>query len=193
MRNSIAILTLSLILASCAGKDKPVPRRDAYPRVETYPASYAAADSVPLRFEINTEALANTKLAAEGAVWLNVAYPRYDAEILCTFTPVDASTVEGVIDNRTERMNLNLGGATPAFKEYMSKGGFRATVAIALGAISTPVQFIAVEDTCPRWVVTGAIYFRNAASISSIDSIAPMVAVMERDLTHALQKLDYLP
>ena len=193
MRNSFAILTLSLLLASCAGKDKPVPRRDGYPRVEAYPASYAAADSVPLRFEINTDAKASAKLASEGAVWLNVAYPRYDAEMLCTFTPVDAATVEGVIDNRTERMSLNLGGAAPTFKEYMSEGGFRATVAIAPSAVSTPVQFIAVEDSCPRWVVTGAIYFRNAAAISKIDSIAPMVAVMERDLTHALQKLNYLP
>lgn len=68
-----------------------------------------ACGGAAMPFEANTAAEARTD---SGGRWLTLHYPVYNADVYVTFSEVDgADALIAVLDNRRERMSLNLNGA----------------------------------------------------------------------------------
>lgn len=190
---AICILAACVAMtAACSGAEhRTAPRPQAHPRVESYDTAYAAVSGLPLHFEANAQARCEVENKDGGAVWLTVAYPAYDARLMCTLTPVTGATVEAVVDNRAERMALNLKGSEPQAEEFVNAAGYAAVILYDPNAVATPVQFLAApaEIDGDGWVVSGTAFFDSARADASIDSLAPMAETLLRDVRHSIRTL----
>lgn len=181
-----------LLCASCSGADKgdaAVPRRPGYARVAEYPARYAAVDSMPLLVEANSQAVTSSERMPDGSVWLNIAYPGYKARVYVTFTPVDSASVEAALENRAERIGLNLGNAPTESEHFTTPGGYYVTLVKAPQALPMPVHFIAVNPGDPRWLVSGSAMLDGIGPQAPADSIGPVIETIYRDISHAMSRL----
>lgn len=193
MKTLILWLLAALIstFASCSGQERTAPRPQAHPRTQAYDSAYAVPKGLPLHFESNAQAEATVESKDGGAVWLTVNYPAYDARLLCTFTPVTSATLKGVFYNRAERMALNVIGSEPQVDEFVNDAGYEAIIICDPNAVATPVQFIAApaEIEGDGWVVSGTAFFDRASAGAPIDSLAPMVETMLRDVRHSIRAM----
>lgn len=188
----LAIVT-SLAFSDCSGDSNAnMPRQKAYPRITTHDSTFTPLASSPLHFEISTAAkitldsINTGNSTGENNRWLNISYDDYNAVIYCTFTPVDTSSIDDVIANRTERMALNVGGNTSELTELTNANGFTSHILSSLESSATPVQFLSTDGN--DWVVTGALHFTNATT-TDIDSLKPVVNVIKRDIIHSLKTI----
>ena len=187
----LAILCAS-VLCDCKNNSADTPRRKAYPRIVTHDSSFVAVANAPLHFEISDFAqitldtvIANEK--NEGTRWLNVYYSQYNATIHSTFTPVDDSTIDDILENRSERMALNAGNHTSELLELTNANGFASQILVTEESNTTPLQFISTDNK--KWVVSGALYL-NGESKSNVDSIRPVINVIKRDIIHSLKMIN---
>lgn len=192
---SAAICALAFcmaLLAACSkAEERVAPRPQAHPRVQSYDSAYVLPDGLPLHFEANAQALSEVEPQEGGAVWLTVVYPAYDAQLMCTFTPVTPATVGAVVNNRAERMALNVIGMEPQADEFINDAGYAAIIICDPVSVATPVQFLAApaDTAAARWVVSGSAYFPHAHAGAPLDSLAPMVEAMLRDVRHSVHSL----
>jgi len=177
-------LVMSLFLSSC-GSDygaagSAVPKRRAYPRIEPYPEEYVAVPGIPVSFEVNSSAV--LKSGQSDARLFDVCYERFGAVLHCTFTPASGHRLRSVLDNRTERISLNLGDNSAELTEIVShQGGVYASVLTAPSAEVTPIQFLATDSA--SFVLSGALVLGRAGTP---DSIRPILQSVERDIIHGL-------
>lgn len=188
----LALIT-SIIFSDCSGESNVnMPRQKAYPRITTHDSTFTPLTSSPIHFEISTAAtisldsINSGNTSCENSRWLNVSYNDYNAVIYCTFTPVDTSSIDDVIANRTERMALNVGGNASELTELTNVNGFTSRILSSLESAVTPVQFLSTDGN--DWVVTGALHFTNATT-ADIDSLKPVINVIKRDIIHSLKTI----
>lgn len=163
----------------------PTPRRHAYPRVAVADSVYAAADSFAPHFETNLA----TRLERPAPGQLSIIYPAYHATVYVTAQELTPDRLETALDNRRERISLNLSGAAATTEHFSSDNNMYDCVLVTAGdATTTPVQFLATDGTST--LVSGAAYFGGIDATTSADSIAPIVAAIKRDLHHALKRLE---
>lgn len=182
MKSLSAVLCASLILVSCGGEQKPIPRRTAYPRAPQHDTAMIQAPEAPLHFDVNAAA----EVTSPALGWLNVAYPAYDAVMYVTFTPVDENSIDTVRVNRMERLFLNAGGVPGERREFINAAGYDIMVFTARGT-ATPVQFLATDGESS--VVSGAVYFSNPRAATSVDSLEPFVRAIEGDVLRSMKTL----
>lgn len=187
------LTALTCMLAGCtnnAGNDAtPVPRRHAYPRIETADSVFTHIDTDigNLSIGVNDRAVHTLRSANDGSSrFIDVNYPRFNSTIYFTITPVDPATAGQVIDNRLERISLNLGGADAELIEFDSPAGFENKVIVSRGDIATPVQFIATDG---HSLVVSGTAFVPEASAATADSLAPVTGMLRRDIIYALKTM----
>ncbi|MDE6691952.1 MAG: hypothetical protein K2K05_01065 [Muribaculaceae bacterium] len=184
------MILLSLCLWDCApDSGAPVPRRRAYPRVETPDTAFTTLTGLPVSMSVNGSQPTETVTKADGSVWLTVRYPAYGASVLCTFTPVDETSISRVLDNRYERMSLNAGGGELALEEFDGADSYHSAILLSHASSATPVQFITAPTVNPRWVVSGSVYFENTSSSVSTDSVRPIIDIMHGEVTRMLKSI----
>lgn len=182
-------LALVVLLNSCDGGGRAVPRPEGYPRIALYEAVYRSDSIGPVIFESNAgTAVTERRQGADGTGWLTLAYPRYGAILYLTASPATASTLGAIIDNRLERISLNIGGATTELTELTGKGGWHGRVTLTPSGSATPLQILAtsLRGDC---VVSGALFLEGAATATSPDSLAPALEAVRDDLIHAVNAL----
>ena len=156
----------------------PLPRRYAYPRFQPYDTTTVLYRMADLTFRLN--AAAHTTEPRPG--WMDISYPRYGATLHLSYThPTGAQA----IDNRRERMMLNLGEAVAEASDYLTPAGFECRELVAVDALVTPVQFLALGPG--DRMVSGAVVLSDAEA--SADSIAPIVAALQAEVRTLLQSL----
>ena len=184
MRRLALIPLVFSFIVGCTGKrsQPPVPRPQAWPRVEVYPPSYHKVNNLM----VNDSALVEPG-SAEG--WFDIVYPAYNARINCTLTsaPTPDALAEA-IDNRLERLERNVAGAEGELTSLTSDGGIGCMMIVAPGAVATPVQFLAT-DSVSR-LLSGTVVF--ASPSLKPDSVAPAVEAVERDVLYLLTHLETL-
>ncbi len=187
---TILSLILSAMLWSCtSGGGDPVPRRHAYPRVPDPDTAFIRLTDLPVRMSVNGSQPVETETRADGSVWLTVQYPAYDARILCTFTPVDASSIASVLDNRYERMSLNAGAGSHTLEQFDNSGGYHSRILRSQTVNATPVQFISAASEQPQWVVSGSVFFENVSPATSADSVRPVIDIMHGEAVRMLKSI----
>ena len=180
---------ISFSLSECTNKENYIPRRTAYPRVNLCDTVYVKSPLLPVNFIINAEAIAsedNSNNTNDGSKWINVFYPKYNATLYYTYTPVTSSTIDGVIDNRVERISLNIGSLASEMTEMNTPSGVSAKIISTPTSMVTPLQFIATNNS--SWVISGAFCFNETTNISP-DSISPILKAVNNDLIHTIKNL----
>lgn len=172
-----------LAAGACSGPSAPpsVPRPRAYPRIEVYPPEYRDLKVGPLILAVNEGARSQVN-----GLWADIAYPAYGMTVNLTVTPVSSVDLEQVIDNRTERMALNLGGAQAQMTQFLTEGGASATLLVSRSASGlTPIQFLATDSA--GWVLSGVVAAADA--VANLDSIRPALDSVEADVVEMLRRL----
>ncbi len=185
LRILFVALAAALLSACASRQDAPVPRPTAYPRVSDPGAVYVAVDSLPVLFEVNSTA----EVERPRADWLDIRYPDWHVTIHVSLTAVDPAEFERALDNRMQRIHLNVASLAVTEELELDSPEFTSVLLSSPDARSTPLQFIAVGDS--TMIVSGVAFFENVAPEASVDSLAPMVRYLRRDLTHALENLSY--
>ncbi|MBQ9077282.1 MAG: hypothetical protein IJY31_05505 [Muribaculaceae bacterium] len=182
----------SLLFIDCvnnSGHDIATPRRTAYPRIEIYDSVYLPIESMPINIEVNAHTILqedSLRDNSDGSRWINIMYPGYNATLHCTFTPVNATTVGTVTGNRNERMSLNAGDLTSELTEITTPHGTTGRILTTPESTVTPLQFIATDNR--SWVFSGALYLTRQHT-GNIDSIAPILHSVRRDIVHSIRNL----
>lgn len=178
-----AVAVSALIYVHYAPAEPPaIPRRVAYPRVYAYPDSFVAIDSLPLALQANAGAV----VSRPRPNWVDIAYPAYGAVVHLTILDTDPNHLAAELDNRRQRIDLNLNGAA-ASARTIDNGRFQSLIVTATDPIATPVQVLATDNS--RYVVSGSAYFEHLSPLANRDSLAPMVSRIEADLVEALSNL----
>lgn len=185
------IFLMMMCLWGCAPDNgsAPVPRRRAFPRVQAPDTAFTQLTDLPLLVSVNESQPIQIENRADGSVWITVRYPSYAASILCTFTPVDESSIARVLDNRYERMRLNAGAGSLTVEEFDNSGGYHSSILRSQAASATPVQFISAGAEHPQWVVSGSVFFENPSPSTSVDSVRPVIDIMHGEVVRMLTSL----
>jgi hypothetical protein len=199
---AVFVAALTLIAWQCTGSNSdtgadstaPVPRPTAYPRIDTYPATYTNIELRPLIVQINDSAVAEIdtvgKRQSANGQWLSIHYPRYNATIYCTLTNVNSTQAAiATLANREERMAMNTGGATTQITELINTVGFSCKMLVTPYGTVTPVQFIATDSA--SFALSGTLHMQQLTNATANDSIAPIINAVETDVLHLLQSLKH--
>lgn len=193
MKIAVAWLLFVVVLSGCSVGDKSgetaVPRRHAYPRIDVPDSAFTFIETGynGMQLSLNDATEYALHSSDDGTSnFIDVDYPGLNAAIYFTITPVERATLPDVIDNRLERVSLNLGGADAELLEFDSPAGFENKVFVSRADISTPVQFIATDGETT--VISGTSFLKDA-SAANADSLAPVVNMLRRDILHSLKTL----
>jgi len=174
------LAVLSGLLAACTGRPIPTPRPHAFPRAELYPQSYRA---VPLPFGPDSIAVNDSATFRPGPDgWFDIIYPAYGITINCTLTRAAApADIPHILDNRLERMRLNLGDRRAHIADRDGK-----TLIVAPSALRTPVQFLATDSA--TYVLSG-VAVADFPPLTDPDSVAPAIDAVAADIALMLNNL----
>lgn len=189
------MLTWTAISTSCSGPGSdadhpaPVPRPTAYPRIDLYDTVMKPVDAVlPLVWLANTQAtvtLPHRSVSDDGAIrWINIEYPRYGVIMYCTFIDVDPARLQAELDNRIERISLNIGSNRTEVIEINTPSGFHSQLLVTPQGTVTPVQFLTTDSH--RRIISGAAFLKSAPPAGTADSIAPIVNALRDDMIRTL-------
>lgn len=187
--NIILILLSVALFVACDSRNAPIPRRYAYPMIDTYPESYTQIPGLPLNIEKNDSATVLTdSVQDDGNRWITIYYPRYNSHLYLTLSQcTTAEKMEEVVSNRTQRIALNTGGNDYEQTEITNNQGFTATILKINGSSANPVMFIATDRQ--KYVVSGIFYIDDGEAAAKPDSVSPIRDAAERDIIHLSKNL----
>ena len=175
------LFILCIFLIGCSNNEQlpPIPRPKAYPRPTLYSAEYSSQKLNYSNSNLEINKSANFIALNDG--WFNIEYPAYNITVNCTFTKVTKKSLSQVLQNRNERIALNLNGA------YCHVTSWNGTdIIVANSALRTPVQFIATDSA--SFVLSG-VAVANFPPHTRPDSVAPYINAVAADITHMLKHL----
>ena len=180
----LLISTISLSVSQCGGGD-PTPKPYGYFHIEIPKSEYRSLpDEFVYDFEFSQYAQIQKR---EEANWINVIYPRYDASIHLTYKPLS----EGIKTLSEESRGL-------AFVHTDRADGIRESVFhdpeknvhgilyVIDGNAASNLQFYMTDST--RHFLRGALYFNSAPNF---DSIQPVREMIEKDVIHLIESLEW--
>ena len=173
LRAAVVMAAVAVAFAGCSRRPAPVPRPQAWPRVEVYEPEYRLAHFGPLQLAVNDSA----RLDSIAPGWFNIVYPAYGITVNCTLT--DAENMAETIDNRHDRFRRNLGSRRA---RVMALPG--SELIVAAEALKTPVQFIKTDSA--TYVLSG-VAVSNWTETTNPDSVAPQINALAADLAFMLK------
>lgn len=179
-------LLLTATMLGCTDKHShnvAVPKPTAYPRIADPGTEYIAVDSLPVVLMANAAAT----VIRPRSLWLDITYPGLGVTLHVSLSPTSPGEIDRVIANRSERMALNVADVSSTSEIQLDSPDFSSVVISSPETRSTPLQFLAHDGE--RLVISGAAFFSNVTPDASIDSLAPIVSYIERDIVHALSNL----
>lgn len=178
-------IVMTAVLAGCGHgkKETPVPRPVAYPRVASPSEKYVKLHGM----NISTDAeIVTDSLLEDGSRWITLSYPKYSAMVYISRINTYPDKVGAIIRNRTERMELNTGGNRSELVSFEAPT-YESQILKTPRNCAHPVQLLAVARD-GRTVLTAVAELTDPAAVSNPDSIAPVVEVLNADISALLPK-----
>lgn len=186
IRPLFLIVTFLALLSGCNGKtDTVVPRRTAYPRVQLYDTIYKELPTTTFMIMVNASTEAELSRRSDTDIWINIRYPRYKATLSLTLLETAGERLRNALDNRSERMSLNLNGVKyQSFRTFHND--ISAIMPVAESPCVTPVQILASDNR--SFLLTGALTF-DGDTVREIEEIAPAVNAVKDDIIYMINHL----
>lgn len=181
------LIILSFFLLACTADYLPKPK--GYNRINLPDAEYQAlADSFPYQFEYSKHAqiLPDSSWIAE-RYWINLFYPKMDANIQITYKPVTDSIIREYLSDSyrlTSQHNIKAYSIDESILELPN--GMFASFTELEGEVPSQVQFH-VSDSVDHFL-RGALYFKTA---TKNDSLAPVINYLKKDIIQLLMTLEW--
>ncbi len=181
MKKLLAAAAVAALMGACSQSAPPVPRPRGFARVEAYADSLATCTIAGVSIGVSAEAVRT----APRADWLDAAFGRHRATLhLSVAHPADARALTEAMENRTERIALNLPGAAEV-SDFNTPGGFAVRLVESLEPSPVPLQFMATDSS--GTFISGAVAITGP--VVPADSAAAAVADLRRQLLLTLNSL----
>lgn len=187
MKRYLYIFLLASLLTSC--NTASTPRPYSYYRIDIQEYTYIKwhESGYPYSFEISTLAVVDTAIEKDGAYWMDILYPQFNARIHCTYSPVNGNLRE--LSDDSEKFIYNhaiMANAIPEQEfEFREKNVYGIYYDLAGNTAST-AQFY-MTDSVHNYF-RAALYFFNEPNE---DSIAPVSEVIRRDMHHFIETFSW--
>lgn len=184
LKNSFIVFLGILLLVSCSRKnsDNTIPQREGFPRVEALDTLYREVSDGTFTFKINRQ----TTWSTSDDGWSNIVYPRYGVTLHLTAIEFDSEEAfEKALDNRLERMALNIGAEAASDSLFFNRNGMEALTLTCYEGILTPIQFVSVDK--PRRLLSGTVVM--GGNTKPADSAAYIVRYINVEVDTLLQSL----
>lgn len=184
-------IVLALLIIGCAGllftncrrEVQAVPKPRAYQRLDSYAGEMLPAKCSGVTFLVNSAAITQSRQKG----WLDVLYPNYRASIhLSVSQPMNEVELSNALDNRAERVELNLAGRRADIDRFESVGGFSVSLMRCVEPSPIPYQFVAVGPN--RQLLSGAVAI--SGNVEPADSLAPVLSRLRNDVQVMLNSLE---
>lgn len=199
MIRTAAIITLATVpmLVGCQGSDKAEPPTPSVPPAKAYPRlalpladSLTAVGDEGLRIMVNPAANIVTEPVGDGAsTAVTAIYPGLGIAIYYTLRRVKADEQQSEVDNRLERISLNLNG-TPARTDFTAADcdaeGF---IVETKSASLTPIQMLVAGN---GYIVTGTAFIDNTETAAAYDSIRPLIDMIYSDMSRSVPNVKFV-
>ena len=191
-RNKFSSFLAGLSLLALAGcQEEFTPKPKGYNRIDLPAPKYQVLrEKHPYTFEysVYSKILRDSSRVALPH-WINVYYPKYQANIQLTYRPLNNSpkTLNALLeDARTLTIKHQI--KAEAIEEGIIKTpkGLRVSVAELSGEVPSQFQFYVTDST--QHFFRGALYFRTA---TANDSLAPVINYIKKDIIHLLNTLEF--
>lgn len=180
---------LFLILIMGCQQD-PVPKPKAYFRISLPAPDYTSFDSTfPYSFEYPayTRLYPDISTGAE-PFWANIDYPQFKARLHLSYKSIHGNLQQYIDDSHKMAMKhiAKSSGISeklyqnPEHKVYGTLYDIRGTAA------ASPLQFYATDSS--SHFLRGALYFQMSPNN---DSLSPVIALIEKDIRHLLETLQW--
>ncbi len=185
----LSAIIFSFIFSDCNGfsEQNATPRREAYMRIDAYDSTFIKVDTLPILFEINSSASITNMRTSAGrkGTWFDLSYPRYNANLHCTFSHIDASSMSTVLNNRTERMITNAGTHRSDLIE-LSNNGIHCQMLITPSAVVTPLQILVTDSS--TFVLSASLTPTNKSVTP--EHFKPVIDHVKSDMLHLFKTIN---
>lgn len=181
------VLTL-LIVVACERSFTPKPR--GYFRIDLPEKEYKVYESdCPYSFEYPDYAVVlNDTNANSEPCWINIFYPRFNAEINITYKEVNDTNLQTLIEDSwtlLQKHNIKAEAIKNHFYTYPDKNIFGVLYEIKGNAASS-FQFVLTDST--NHYLRGALYFFE---VPNKDSIGPVAHFIHQDVIHMMESFEW--
>lgn len=177
-------------LTSCSHHNEQIaPKPKGYFRIDLPQASYVHLDTIlPFSMDISTYAEARITPKDSDKIWLDLAYPQFNAELKMTYFPVHNNMRDRMIQEQ-EMIHFHYVKADDVEYSIISDPDSRMLGQIydIKGAdVATPFQFWVSDST--HHFLRGSLYFNFPPNN---DSIQPVIDFLRNDLLQMVNTLEW--
>lgn len=182
---------MAVTITSCGDDDEEVyiPKPKGYFRIDFPEKKYRLYDSIcPYSFEIPTYSfIDNDKHMGAEPCWLNINFPRYNAQIHLSYKEVNNNLATYLNDSRdfAIRHQIKATGLdeTVIIRDSAKVYGLVYDIS---GNTASNVQFYLTDST--RHFLRGALYFN---SIPNVDSLKIVVDFLRKDIIQMIKTFEW--
>lgn len=182
---------MAITISSCGDDDEEVyiPKPKGYFRIDFPEKKYRLYDSIcPYSFEIPTYSfIDNDKHMGAEPCWLNINFPRYNAQIHLSYKEVNNNLATYLNDSRdfAIRHQIKATGLdeTVIIRDSAKVYGLVYDIS---GNTASNIQFYLTDST--RHFLRGALYFN---SIPNVDSLKIVVDFLRKDIIQMIKTFEW--
>ena len=186
------LFILALTIVSCGGDDDDetiTPKPRAYFRITFPEKKYVKYDSVcPFTFEIPTYSkMENDNNPAAEPCWLNLNFPTFNGTLHLSYKPINNNAKAYFEDTYTLASKHQIKAS--GIEEHLFNNDSLKVYGLMYeieGNAASSVQFYLTDST--QHFLRGALYFNSAPNI---DSIAPVIAFIKKDIYHLIETFEW--
>ena len=184
----IAVLLFSTgLLISCG--EVNIPKPYGYFRVDLPVHDYKKTDTLnlPYSFDLAESAVLEQRNEPGEKFWIDLHYPKLNANIYCSYKSVNNNLVELTEDARryVYKHSIKADGIGEKVFVNAEKNMYGILYDIE-GNTASSIQFVLTDST--KHFFRGALYFDN---VPNKDSIAPMVEFIRQDIVRLMESFEW--
>lgn len=184
-----ALLISALFAASCSEPQSPKPK--GYFRIEipkNNRTKVVAHSKLPYTFAVPEQCVISFDSAKAKSGSLIISYPRYHAQILCTYSAIDAKKFRSVTEESRQfvyRHSVKADAISEKLFEHPEQHVYGIFYDLK-GDVATPCQFSLTDSS--RHFFRGALYFD---CVPKADSLAPVVKYIKANVLDLMQTFQW--
>lgn len=179
------ILFLIIICLYSCGKPN-IPKPYGFVRLEIPDTAYTESPKqLPYSFEISQNA--TIRYRADEKTWIDIVYPKLNAEIHCSYKPIQNDLRE--LGDDAQRFVYNHAGMASAISEQGYENEYNRVYGVMYdlqGNTASPYQFYLTDSV--RNFFRAAVYFN---CIPNRDSLAPAIDYIRQDVEHLIETFEW--
>jgi gliding motility-associated lipoprotein GldD len=184
MNRRVAFFLIPVLLGACSSDYSPKPT--GYFNIEMEKPVYSTFSDYP-QFEFSLSAQVKvpklpsdkSEMNVPGEEWFNLIYPSLNAQIYCSYIPVEKNNLVQISEESRKFVYLHVIKAD-AIHELSFENPEQKVYGLIYevkGNVASPLQFVLTDSV--NSFFRGALYFNN---IPNQDSIAPVLEYIKEDI-----------